>query len=370
MSGGKPPNLEPGAPGARLQSMNIKSFSTLVSLALASMAVSAQVGSVDLSQYQLVGRHALPEPNFVPVAPGDSSLLAQEASGVAWNRATNSLFIIGDGSRSIVQVSLSGQLIDKMNMALVPANPQGTAFYDTEGITAVGNNQFIITEERLRRVSLVTYSAGSTLAYGGAPHITLLGGQPVNNEGLEGLSWDPSTNGIVVVKEINPSVVFQTTLDWANGTASNGSATATSVSALFNAATTGLADIADVFALSNLSGIGAGDQSNLLLLSQETGRIIEVDRQGNILSTLNMPALGNAANYSGPELAVADRQHEGLTMDDRGYLYVVNENGGGSINYPELWVFAPVPEVSSTTMLLAGLGITGLLARRRRSPKA
>ena len=28
-------------------------------------------------------------------------------------------------------------------------------------------------------------------------------------------------------------------------------------------------------------------------------------------------------------------------MDDDGNLYVVNENGGGDANHPQLWVYAP-----------------------------
>ena len=52
-------------------------------------------------------------------------------------------------------------------------------------------------------------------------------------------------------------------------------------------------------------------------------------------------------------------------MDDRGYLYLVSENGGGDINHPELWVFAPVPEPQSIAMLLVGLGVIGTLVRRR-----
>ena len=352
--------------------MNARTLAILVASALVSLSATAQVGSVNLADYQLVGRYTLPEPNFVAVAPGDSSVLAQEASGVAWNRATNSLFVIGDGSRSIVQVSLTGQLIDKMNLALAPANPQGTAFYDTEAITAVGNGRFIISEERYRRVSLVDYQAGTTLAYNDAPHITLLGGQPVNNEGVEGLSWDPLTGGLIAIKETNPQAIFQTTLSWGvaggpEGTASNGSATAVSVTNLFNPTLMGLADIADVFALSQLSGVAGSEQSHLLVLSQESGRIVEVDRLGNVHGFLDMPALPNALNYSGPQLSVADRQHEGLTMDDAGNLYVVNENGGGSINYPELWVFAPVPEPSTWALFALGLALTGLAKRRRQS---
>lgn len=55
-------------------------------------------------------------------------------------------------------------------------------------------------------------------------------------------------------------------------------------------------------------------------------------------------------------------------MDDDGILYFVNEEGGGSIAFPQLWVYAPaavaVTELVSAALLLGGLGALGLLRRR------
>src|SRR5204863_8698961 len=39
-------------------------------------------------------------------------------------------------------------------------------------------------------------------------------------------------------------------------------------------------------------------------------------------------------------LTVPDMTMEGVTMDRDGFLYVVNENGGGDANHPQLWVYA------------------------------
>ena len=45
---------------------------------------------------------------------------------------------------------------------------------------------------------------------------------------------------------------------------------------------------------------------------------------------------------------------EGVTMDRDGNLYVVNENGGGDTNHPQLWVYAPstVPNQAPTGVAL------------------
>jgi uncharacterized protein YjiK len=344
--------------------MNVKTLTALISLGLASMSVMSATSSVDLSTYTLKARFALPEPTTV--TPPANSLLAQEASGVTWNRDTNSLFVVGDGGTSVVQVSLTGQLINSMTLGQDASKPQGTAYYDPEGITYVGNGKFILVEERDRKVSLFTYAAGTTLKYADSQHVKL--GTTIGNIGIEGISWDPLTGGIIAVKEKQPLGIFQTTLNFAAGTASNGSATTVNSTNLFNTALPGLLDFADVFALSNLSGIGAADQNHLLILSQESSKVVEVDRLGNVYSALTIPLMPGTGG-----LSVPDQQHEGMTMDDLGNLYIVNENGGGDINHPQLWVYSSttaVPEPQTYALLLAGLTLVGSVARRKARKSA
>jgi len=87
---------------------------------------------VDLSKYVRVGRFDLPEPTRT--TPPANSLLAKEASAVTYNWDTDTLFVVGDGGTSVVQVSKTGVLINSMTLAL-GTSPQGTDFYDTEGLT-------------------------------------------------------------------------------------------------------------------------------------------------------------------------------------------------------------------------------------------
>ncbi len=301
---------------------------------------------IDLSIYRLVARYDLPEPTST--TPPTNSLLAQEASAVTYNWDTDTLFIVGDGSTSVVQVSRTGQLINSMTLA-PGSSPQGTEFYDLEGITYVGNGVFVMAEERDRQLVQFTYVADTTLTRANAQTVKL--GTTIGNVGFEGLSWDPQTQGFIVVKEITPQSVFQTTVDFANGTASNGSPTATGSTNLFDPALAGLTDIADVFALSNLTALGGLTQSgNILLLSQEDGRIVNIDRAGNIASSLTI------ASPPGNPLTVADQGHEGLTVGADGTLYIVSENGGGDSNSPQLWVYQPsaLPNAAPTAVALTG----------------
>jgi uncharacterized protein YjiK len=292
---------------------------------------AAPPSSVDLSTYVRVGRYDLPEPTRT--TPPTDSLLAQEVSAVTYNPTTDTLFVIGDGSTSIVQVTKTGALIDSMTLAL-GSSPQGTEFYDTEGLTYVGGGQFALVEERDRQVSLFTYTAGTTLTRADVQTVDL--GTFVNNIGIEGISYDPTTGGYIAVKEIQPLGIFQTDIDFAAGTATNGSPTTIDSVNLFDPALTGLTDFADVYALSNIPSLtGTAQQDNLLVLSQEDGKIVNIDRSGNIASSLTI------VTDPGNPLSVPNQQHEGLTMDHDGNLYVVSENGGGDIDHPQLWVYAP-----------------------------
>ncbi|MEI7698330.1 MAG: SdiA-regulated domain-containing protein [Planctomycetia bacterium] len=288
------------------------------------------VTSVDLSSYVRVGRYDLPEPTRT--TPPANSLLAQEASAVTYNWDTDTLFVVGDGGTSVVQVSKTGQLIDSMTLA-TGSSPQGTEFYDTEGISYIGSGKFVLTEERYRQANLFTYAASGTLRRTDVQTVKL--GTTIGNIGIEGISYDPMTTGYIAVKEKDPQSIFQTTINFAAGTASNGSSTATGATNLFSPALASLADFSDVFALSNLPSLsGETDYSHLLVISQESGQIINVDRNGAVSSRLTIVA------DPGSLLTVPDMTMEGITMDRDGVLYVVNENGGGDANHPQLWVYA------------------------------
>lgn len=305
--------------------------------------------SIDLSTYVRVGRYDLPEYRRTPLPAGTAShnLLADEASGVAYNWDTDTLFICGDGGRSITQVTKTGQLIDTMSLALNPANPQGVEFYDPEGITYIGNGEFVFCEERERRLVKFTYVPGATLTRAAAQTVDI--GTFDDNTGTEGLSFDPLTSGFIVLKEKNPIGVFQTGVDFAAGTATNGSASTVNSANLFDTTLLGMTDVADVFALSNLPSMsGQPQEADLLIVGQEDARIVHVDRDGNLKGTLQIVSdIGNP-------LSAADQQHEGITMDRAGNLYIVNENGGGSIEYPQLWVYAPstLPNQPPTAIVL------------------
>ncbi len=293
-----------------------------VSLGIPTLSFTESQNTFELANYTQSGRYPL------PVGTG-SNLLAEEASGVTYNKDTGTLFVVGDGGTAVAQVSTKGVLINSMTLAADAAKPQGTAFYDPEGITYLGNGKFALVEERDRRINEFTYVAGTTLGASGVRSVKI--GTTIGNIGIEGLSFDPSSNGFVMVKESGPSGVFQSTLDFAAGTASNGSPTTDNSVNLFDPAKTGLSALNDVFALSNVVASTAPDYSYLMILSAPNGKVIKVDRAGNIKGTLVVDALA---------------QNEGMTMDPSGNIYLVSEIGGGA-GFPELAVYSPTVSKSA-----------------------
>lgn len=291
--------------------------------------------AVDLSRYVRVGRFSLPHPSVVS-APANNDL-SEEASGVTYNWDSDTLFTIGDTGTSVTEVTKTGGYVSTMTL-------QG--FGDPEGITYIGGGQFVFTDERVREVVKFTYVAGGTLLPGAAQIVKL--GTTIGNIGLEGLTYDPQTSGFIVVKEADPQGIFQTTVDFGAGTASNGSPTTENSINLFAPGLVSLEDMSDVFAFSNLPALtGHPNTGHLLILSQESGMVRHVDRTGNVLSTMTLVA------DAGNPLTIQNQTQEGITMDRQGNIYIVSENGGGDILHPELWVFAPSNAINTAPTAVA-----------------
>lgn len=271
---------------------------------------------IDLKSYLQTGRYSL------PVGTG-ANLLAEEASAVTYNKDTGTLFVVGDGGTSITQVSKTGVLIDSMTLAADVSKPQGTYFYDPEGLTYMGGGKYAMVEERYRQVNEFSYVANTTLGAAGVKTVKL--GTTIGNIGIEGISFDPMSGGFIAVKESGPSGIFQTTVNFTAGTATNASPTTENSTNLFDPAKTGLTALNDVFALSNILASSSADYGNLMILSAPNGKIVKMSRTGDLLGTLEV---GSAA------------QNEGMTMDPDGVIYVVSEVGGGA-GRPEMLVFAP-----------------------------
>ncbi|MCD2451898.1 SdiA-regulated domain-containing protein [Methylicorpusculum oleiharenae] len=297
---------------------------TLTQFAILGMLCSASSGaqatsSLNLANYQLTATYALPR------------LTAREASAITYNWDTHTLFVLGDEGEELVEVSKTGQQLSVMSLS---------GFEDTEGLTYMGNGQFVITEERLRNAYQINYTAGGNSDRSALPFVDL--GSPVGNIGIEGITFDPRDGSFITVKEKTPQEINAHTIDFANGTFTKAS--------IFNPGLLGLLDISDVQVLSTgPASLAPSTANNLLILSQESSRLLEVDRNGSVLSTFDLSGFSSSA--------------EGVTIDTDGTLYIVDENG----TRPRLFVLTAVPIPPASLLFGTGLmALTGIGRRKTR----
>ena len=326
-------------------------------IAATALAVSFSAGaasSLNLANYSVSGVYAL------DVLGGTSGgISGLEASAVTYAKdridpftgKLGTLFFVGDEGTGVVEISRTGQTIGSMAFNWTST---GSTKHDTEGLTYLGNGVLVVGEERLYDAYSFNYLAGGTanLVSSGVS----ISNANVGNSGMEGISYDPRDGSFVAVKQESPEDILAGKLSFGANLA--GSST---MSTLFNASLMGLATLSDVQTLSpidSLAGTAAAD--NLLVLSLGSRSLIEVNRAGQVLSTFD---LTNVLAHNGIE---------GVTVDDKGTIYLVAEQiqDGSNIDpnpASQLIVLtAPVPEPTTYAMLMAGLGLIGFAVRRNR----
>lgn len=317
--------------------MIIKNMGRVAAGALLACSLSfgaAAQTSIGLQNYVLSGSYTLDTLNGRGL----------EASAVSYARDRGSLFFVGDEGLGVVEVSLTGATLGSMAFTW----PAASSNHDAEGLAYLGNGVLVVAEERLQTGFRFGYSAGGTAALQSADQVAW--GAPTGNTGTEGIAYDARNGTFFTVKQSGPQLVLGGSLSFAAPPAGGTSG----LQPLFDPALLGLAslsDIASLGAVDALAAAPAGD--NLLLLSLDSRRLVEVNRQGQLLSSLDLAALTPQAI-------------EGLTVDENGVIYLVAESAGASLP-SQLLVLSAVPEPASASLL--GAGVLLLAARRRRAAR-
>jgi uncharacterized protein YjiK len=295
--------------------------------------VAAAQTSIGLQNFELTAQYKLD-----PLGE-----LGLEASAVTYARDRGTLFFVGDEGLGVVEITRSGQTLGSMAFDWAGT---GSTNNDAEGLTYLGGGVLVVAEERLQDAFRFSYTAGDSVKLTNTPWASI--GPTVGNVGTEGISWDPRDGSFVSVKQDNPQAVLAGALNFAVG---GGTST---MAPLFDAdALLGVASLSDVQTLSPVDALaGSAAADNLLLLSLDSRRLLEVDRQGQVLSSLSLAGLTTQAI-------------EGVTIDERGVIYLVAEDSGTA--HSRLFVLtstAPIPEPGTVALMLVGLAALGWRVRR------
>ena len=320
--------------------------SILAIAAAAATCVSAQAAtSINLGNYQVTGTYGL------DLTAGAVSGL--EGSAITYARDRGTLFFVGDEGTGVIETSLTGQTLGSMGFDWT-----GTASTnrDTEGLTYVGGGALVVTEERLVDAYRFNFNNGGSALL--ASSSVSISNATVGNNGLEGISYDPRNGSFVTIKQQSPQDILSGSLSFAAGTGG-----VASMSQLFDPALLGLTTLSDVQTLSPIDALaGTAAANNLLVLSLGSRRLVEVNRAGQVLSSLDLSGI------------LAHNGIEGVTVDEKGTIYLIAEQIQDGSNLPfdpnpksQLIVLtAPVPEPGTYALMFAGLGVLGVVARRRK----
>lgn len=260
-----------------------RSAAALLALLVASCGMGAGEKSVGLAEFEWV-------PPVLELGPG-----VEDLSGLAFDPDTGTLWGILNGTPELIEFTRAGEILRRVALR---------GFDDTEDLARLGRGRFVVVEERLRMVRwLAVPGLTGAVDVASAPGF-LLDPVPAGNVGLEGIAWDGRSNRYFAVKEKDPLRVYA--FDAPRG------GQPPAVTHPWDAATNALG-LTDLSAIHWDAGTG-----HLLLLSHESRCAVEVRADGAEVGRLSLRAGSAGLREDVP-------QAEGITRDDRGWLYVASE---------------------------------------------
>lgn len=222
-------------------------------------------------------------------------------SGIAYDPDHDRLLgITNGGPMEIVAMNRNGDLLERYPLI---------GFQDTEGIAYMGKGRVVIADETLQRLYVVTLpdSAGP-IHVENAQFVAIEINLSEHNKGFEGVAYDAANDRIFAIKERDPRQLYSVTGMLA------------SIDGSLQVRIKDLTNWIDrsVFGMDLSEGYYDPRTGHLLVLSQQSYNVTELDQDGNFVSFRSLLGLTDDLEKTIP-------QAEGMTMDTAGELYVVSE---------------------------------------------
>lgn len=213
-------------------------------------------------------------------------------SGLTYHPDSDTLFAILNNPETIIELSKQGQIKRQIPLK---------GFVDTESLDYLGNDLFVVTEERRRRlVFFYIDSDTKTIEYTDS-QVLPLDRASDENRGFEGVAWSPR-HGFFIAQEEPPRIMHHMMHD---------------AKSAINASRLNQSLPLEVSDYAGISILQAGEEF-LLILSEASHNLHVLNLQGEPVSRLSL--------RSGfMRLWPLMEQPEGVTVDNDGNIYLVGE---------------------------------------------
>ncbi|QVW23077.1 SdiA-regulated domain-containing protein [Pseudomonas hormoni] len=215
-----------------------------------------------------------------------------EASDLAYNPETKTLFSVMGKNPFLVELTLQGDVLRKMPLV---------GWSNPEGVTVMGNGLLAIVDEREHVLTIVKVDADTRELNIANFSKYDLGPSKDQNKAFESVVWD-ARNQQMLLGEERPPALF--TWKSADGLTLTGDK-----QKLAN----------DDLDIRNLSALAIDPRTrHTLVLSADSHLLLELDEKGEQVSFMTLLGGFNGLKKTIP-------RSEGVTMDDAGTLYMVSE---------------------------------------------
>ena len=126
--------------------------------------------------------------------------LEDDVSALTYDPLRKSLFTVTNKKAELVELSLDGRLLRRI--ALV-------GFGDAEAVEFIGENTYVITDERQQRLIKVRIDDSTQVLDAKDAEQLTLGINRLGNKGFEGLAYDSVGKRLFVAKERDPMLIYE-----------------------------------------------------------------------------------------------------------------------------------------------------------------